>query len=119
MLISLSCKEASVLVDIANSVESNGSNELKEIFKDNKVIKYEIAFDGTVSINVNPEYMVEFLTVYQKYIGLFVDQAKALYRTVCMFQEEAECIIEKYTIEDKEEVKDNNSDPCENTGNFY
>lgn len=117
MKISLNNQEAKAFVNIACAVESN-IEELKELVKDNKVITFDIHSNGSVDIDINSDYTVEFLSVYQKYIGLAVDQLKALYKTITLFQQEAEEVISKYALEDKEEV-DDKSDPSENTGNFY
>jgi hypothetical protein len=100
MIISLTKQEVASLINIMDKVDGNGSNELKEMLKDNKIVTYNVKITGDVEVIVDSRYMLDFLSVYEKFIGLFVNQAKALYETTCLFQKEAEQVINKYIKED-------------------
>jgi hypothetical protein len=100
MIISLTKQEVASLINIMDKVDGNGSNELKEMLKDNKIVTYSVKITGDVEVIVDSRYMLDFLNVYEKFIGLFVNQAKALYETTCLFQKEAEQVINKYIKED-------------------
>lgn len=102
MIITLTRQEVTSLMNVMNAVEENGSNELKEMLKDNKIISYKVGLTGSVEVQIKPEYMEEFLAVYEKFIGLFVSQAKALYESVCLFQQEAEQVVNKYANGEEE-----------------
>lgn len=90
MIITLTRQEVTSLMKVMDTIEENGSNELKEMLKDNKIISYKVGLTGSVEVQIKPEYMEEFLAVYEKFIGLFVSQTKALYESVCLFQQEAQ-----------------------------
>lgn len=96
MQIILTKNEARKLVRIMEDVENNSSNELKEMVKGSKIIHCKPILNGSIEIIVAPEYMDEFLTVYQRYIGLFVNQVQALARTVRLFQDEVQTVVNKY-----------------------
>lgn len=100
MIITLTRQEVISLMKVMDTVEENGSNELKEMLKDNKIISYKVGLTGSVEIQVKPEYMEEFLAVYEKFIGLFVSQTKALYESVCLFKQEAQQVVNKYAGEE-------------------
>lgn len=99
MKITLTRKELKTLRRIANSVETNGSNKLRESLNNNTLISHSVNIDGSVNITISPEYMEDYLEVYEKYIRLFAIQAKGLMETVSLFQEEATEVIDKYREE--------------------
>ena len=96
MKICITKKEAKSLLNIMDKVEDGASVEFKKALKDTKAVKFHINLTGDVEVNVNEDYMEDFLDLYGKYIGLLVPQVKALYEIVKMFQEEAEDVIHKY-----------------------
>ena len=96
MKICITKKEAKSLLNIMDKVEDGASVEFKKALKDTKAVKFHVNLTGDVEVNVNEDYMEDFLDLYGKYIGLLVPQVKALYETVKMFQEEAEDVIHKY-----------------------
>ena len=96
MKICITKKEVKSLLNIMDKVEDGASVEFKKALKDTKAIKFHVNLTGDVEVNVNEDYMENFLNLYDKYIGLLVPQAKALYETVKMLQEEAEDVIHKY-----------------------
>ena len=96
MKICITKKEAKSLLNIMDKVEDGASVEFKKALKDTKAVKFHINLTGDVEVNVNEDYMEDFLDLYGKYIGLLVPQAKALYETVKMFQEETEDVIHTY-----------------------
>ena len=97
MKIQLTSKEIKNTLAIMDKVESGASMEFKKAIKDTNAIKWYLsASSGTVDIEINEEYMSDFLTVYGKYIGLLVPQIKTLYETVKLLQEETESVVHKY-----------------------
>lgn len=96
MKICITKKEAKSLLNIMDKVENGASVEFKKALKDTKAVKFHVNLTGDVEVDVNEDYMEEFFDLYGKYIGLLVPQAKVLYETVKMFQEEAEDVIHKY-----------------------
>ena len=96
MKICITKKEVKSLLNVMDKVEDGASVEFKKALKDTKAVKFHINLTGDVEVNVNEDYMEDFLDLYGKYIGLLVPQVKALYETVKMFQEEAEDVIHKY-----------------------
>ena len=96
MKICITKKEVKSLLNIMDKVEDGGAVELKKALKDTKAVKFHVNLTGDVEVNVNEDYMEDFLDLYGKYIGLLVPQVKALYETVKMFQEETEDVIQKY-----------------------
>ena len=97
MKIQLTSKEIKNTLAIMDKVESGASMEFKKAIKDTKAIKWSLsASSGTVDIEINEEYMSDFLTVYEKYIRLLVPQIKTLYETVKLFKEETESVVHKY-----------------------
>lgn len=98
MKIQLTKKEVKNTLAIMDKVEDGASVEFKKAIKDTKAVKWHIGLTGDVDIEINEEYMSEFLAVYGKYIGLLVPQIKSLYETVKLFQEDAESVINKYNV---------------------
>ena len=96
MKICITKKEVKSLLNVMDKVEDGASVEFKKALKDTKAVKFHVNLTGDVEVNVNEDYMEDFLDLYGKYIGLLVPQVKALYETVKMFQEEAEDVIHKY-----------------------
>ena len=96
MKIQLTPKEIKNTLAIMDKVESGASIEFKKAIKDTKAVKWHLSTSGIVDIEINEEYMSDFLTVYGKYIGLLVPQIKTLYETVKLLQEEAESVVHKY-----------------------
>lgn len=96
MKICIAKKEVKSLLNVMDKVEDGISVEFKKALKDTKSIKFHINLTGDVEVEVSEDYMEEFLDLYGKYVGLLVPQAKALYETVKLFQEEAEDVIKKY-----------------------
>ena len=96
MKICITKKEVKSLLNIMDKVEDGASVEFKKALKDTKSVKFHVNLTGDVEVNVNEDYIEDFLNLYGKYIGLLVPQAKALYETVKMFQEETEDVIHKY-----------------------
>ena len=96
MKIQLTSKEIKNTLAIMDKVESGASIEFKKAIKDTKAVKWHLGTSGIVDIEINEEYMSDFLTVYGKYIRLLVPQIKTLYETVKLFQEETESVVHKY-----------------------
>ena len=96
MKIQLTSKEIKNTLAIMDKVESGASIEFKKAIKDTKAVKWYLGASGIVDIEINEEYMSDFLTVYGKYIGLLVPQIKTLYETVKLLQEETESVVYKY-----------------------
>ena len=96
MKICITKKEVKSLLNIMDKVEDGASVEFKKALKDTKAVKFHVNITGDVDVDVNEDYMEDFLDLYGKYIGLLVPQVKALYETVKMFQEETEDVIHKY-----------------------
>ena len=96
MKICITKKEVKSLLNIMDKVEDGASVEFKKALKDTKAVKFHVNLTGDVEVNVNEDYMEDFLNLYGKYIGLLVPQAKALYETVKAFQVEAKDVIHKY-----------------------
>ena len=64
---------------------------------DNKVISYSVQpRKKEIEIEVTPDYVSDFLDVYDRFIGIIVDQTKALFKTALMLSEETGKIVEKY-----------------------
>lgn len=96
MKIYIAKKEVKSLLNIMDKVEDGASVEFKKALNDTKAVKFHVNLTGDVEVDVNEDYMEEFLDLYGKYIGLLIPQIKALYETAKMFQEEAEDVIQKY-----------------------
>lgn len=96
MKIKFTKKEIKSTLAIMDKIENGSSEEFKKTIKDNKAIKWNLSLTGEVDIEVNEEYMSEFLDMYGKYIGLLVPQVKTFYETVKLLQEETETIVSKY-----------------------
>lgn len=96
MKICITKKEVKNLLNVMDKVEDGASVEFKKALKDTKAVKFHINLTGDVEVNVNEDYMEEFLDLYGKYVGLLIPQVKVLYETVKMFQKEAEDVIHKY-----------------------
>lgn len=96
MKIQVTKKEVKSLLGIMDKVEDGASVEFRKALKDTKAVKWHVGLTGDVEIEINEDYMAEFLDLYGKYIGLLVPQIKALYETVKMFQEDAETVVQKY-----------------------
>lgn len=97
MVITLSSRETAELKKIINSVDESGLEELKAELKGNRIITVKTSGLTRVEINVKEDYMADFLSVYSKYIGIAVNQVKALYLTVSAFSEEAKGVVAKYS----------------------
>lgn len=96
MKIQVTKKETKSLLAIMDKVEDGASVEFKKALKDTKAVQWHVDITGDVSIEINEDYMTEFLDLYGKYIGILVPQIKALYETARMFQKDAEAVIQKY-----------------------
>jgi hypothetical protein len=102
MQIKLTAKEAEQLKEIVSSVDEDALEDITEAIKDNKLIKTKLSPAGIV-IKINSDYTEDFLSVYGKFIKILIPQAKTMYETVILFQEEIEEVIEKHTEEETEE----------------
>ena len=96
MKIQLTSKEIKNTLAIMDKVESGAFIEFKKAIKDTKAVKWHLGASSIVDIEINEEYMSDFLTIYGKYIGLLVPQIKTLYETVKLLQEETESVVRKY-----------------------
>lgn len=97
MKIVLTGRELSAIKSIMEHTESGSVNELAKGLKDNKVISYSVQpLKKEIEIEVNPDYVSDFLDVYDRFIGIIVDQTKALFKTALMLSEETGKIVEKY-----------------------
>ena len=97
MKIVLTGKELSAIKSIMEHTESGSVNELAKGLKDNKIISYSVQpLKKEIEIEVNPDYVSDFLDVYDRFIGIIVDQTKALFKTALMLSEETGKIVEKY-----------------------
>jgi hypothetical protein len=101
MIITLTKREAREIAKAFNTMEKDGAKELKEATKGNKVITYNVTLNGSVEIQIAPDYLEEFLKTSGKYLALFVPQVQALHKTVCMFQEEIQAVGRNYTKGEK------------------
>lgn len=99
MKLVLTQKEAVRLQTIMENAEQGSSEQLAELVKDNKIIKFKICpLKKEIEITVDDAYMVDFLDVYSRFVGLFVSQTKALMHTVEVFSEEAQKVVAKYAL---------------------
>lgn len=97
MKIVLTGRELSAIKSIMEHTENGSINELAKGLKDNKVISYSVQpLKKEIEIEVNPNYVSDFLDVYDRFIGIIVDQTKALFKTALMLSEETGKIVEKY-----------------------
>lgn len=97
MKIVLTGRELSAIKSIMEHTESGSVNELAKELKDNKVISYSVQpLKKEIEIEVNPDYVSDFLDVYDRFIGIIVGQTKALFKTAVMLSEETGKIVEKY-----------------------
>lgn len=97
MKIVLTGRELSAIKSIMEHTESGSVNELAKGLKDNKIISYSVQpLKKEIEIEVNPDYVSDFLDVYDRFIGIIVDQTKALFKTAVMLSEETGKIVEKY-----------------------
>lgn len=97
MKIVLTGRELSAIKSIMEHTESGSVNELAKGLKDNKVISYSVQpLKKEIEIEVNPDYVSDFLDVYDRFVGIIVDQTKALFKTAVMLSEETGKIVEKY-----------------------
>ena len=97
MKIVLTGRELSAIKSIMEHTESGSVNELAKGLKDNKIISYSVQpLKKEIEIEVNPDYASDFLDVYDRFIGIIVDQTKALFKTALMLSEETGKIVEKY-----------------------
>ena len=97
MKIVLTGRELSAIKSIMEHTESGSVNELAKGLKDNKVISYSVQpLKKETEIEVNPDYVSDFLDVYDRFVGIIVDQTKALFKTALMLSEETGKIVEKY-----------------------
>ena len=97
MKIVLTGRELSAIKSIMEHTESGSVNELAKGLKDNKVISYSVQpLKKEIEIEVNPDYVSDFLDVYDRFIGIIVDQTIALFKTAVMLCEETGKIVEKY-----------------------
>ena len=97
MKIVLTGRELSAIKSIMEHTESGSVNELAKGLKDNKVISYSVQpLKKEIEIEVNPDYVSDFLDVYDRFVGIIVDQTKALFKTALMLSEETGKIVEKY-----------------------
>lgn len=97
MKIVLTGRELSAIKSIMEHTESGSVNELAKGLKDNKIISYSVQpLKKEIEIEVNPDYVSDFLDVYDRFIGIIVDQTKALFKTALMLSEETGKIVEKY-----------------------
>lgn len=97
MKIVLTGRELSAIKSIMEHTENGSVNELAKELKDNKVISYSVQpLKKEIEIEVNPDYVSDFLDVYDRFIGIIVDQTKALFKTAVMLSEETGKIVEKY-----------------------
>lgn len=97
MKIVLTVRELSAIKSIMEHTESGSVNELAKGLKDNKIISYSVQpLKKEIEIEVNPDYVSDFLDVYDRFIGIIVDQTKALFKTALMLSEETGKIVEKY-----------------------
>ena len=97
MKIVLTGRELSAIKSIMEHTESGSVNELAKGLKDNKIISYSVQpLKKEIEIEVNPDYASDFLDVYDRFIGIIVDQTKALFKTAVMLSEETGKIVEKY-----------------------
>lgn len=97
MKITLTRKEALSIAKIIDSVKLNGSNELKESLKNNKIISYTVS-SNYVSIEIKEECMESLFEICEKYAGLLTSQTKALCESAYMFKRDTESIVEKYNV---------------------
>ena len=97
MKIVLTGRELSAIKSIMEHTESGSVNELAKGLKDNKVISYSVQpLKKEIEIEVNPDYVSDSLDVYDRFVGIIVDQTKALFKTALMLSEETGKIVEKY-----------------------
>lgn len=97
MKIVLTGRELSAIKSIMEHTESGSVNELAKGLKDNKVISYSVQpLKKEIEIEVNPDYVSDFLDVYDRFVGIIVDQTKALFKTAVMLSEETGKIVDKY-----------------------
>ena len=97
MKIVLTGRELSAIKSIMEHTESGSVNELAKGLKDNKIISYSVQpLKKEIEIEVNPDYVSDFLDVYDRFVGIIVDQTKALFKTALMLSEETGKIVEKY-----------------------
>lgn len=101
MKIVLTGRELSAIKSIMEHTESGSVNELAKELKDNKVISYSVQpLKKEIEIEVNPDYVSDFLDVYDRFVGIIVDQTKALFKTAVMLSEETGKIVKKYVGSD-------------------
>ena len=97
MKIVLTGRELSAIKSIMEHTESGSVNELAKGLKDNKIISYSVQpLKKEIEIEVNSDYVSDFLDVYDRFVGIIVDQTKALFKTALMLSEETDKIVEKY-----------------------
>lgn len=98
MKITLTQKEAVRLQTIMETAENGSVEQLKALVKDNKIMQFKICpIKKEIEINISEDYMVDYLDVYSRFVGLFVSQTKALMHTAEVFGEETRKVVAKYT----------------------
>jgi hypothetical protein len=105
MQIKLTTKEAEQLKEIIASVDEDTLDDIVDSLKENKLIKFRMSPTG-ITIKIDSDYIEEFLSVYGKFVKILIPQAKTMYETFILFQEEIEEVIEKH-IEKESEGEDN------------
>ena len=114
MKICLSIKEAKQLKTIMETVEENSVKELGECLKNNKLVKVTYGING-VSIEVDEDYTAEFFEVYGRYLDVLVSQAKVMFKTICLLNEETMKVVEKHMAKDNTEEKEEQEEVSEET----
>lgn len=106
MKITLTFKELEQLKGIMESIEEGSSKEFIDSLKNNKLITCNVdLFNQKITININEEYIVDFLAVYGKYVKILAYQVKEVIDTVKVFSQETAKVVEKYAGEKKGSVK--------------
>ena len=97
MKITLSLRETMRLKAIMGAIDENSVKELTKGLEESNLAKvnYDI-LAGNVTVEIDEEYVSEYLEVYEKYIDILVQQAKVLFKTSIMLQSETGKVVEKY-----------------------
>jgi len=103
MKITLSLKEAESLKKVLTSfAESTGENP-DDVIRSftNELLEYGFITCvplpvGSVTIEVDSKYIVEFMDLYDSFVAIFVKQSITLVNSVLEFQKQSEELVLKY-----------------------
>lgn len=98
MRIVLTLNEAKMVKEAMESMETGACDEFLKALENNQIMNVNVNYSrGIVELTVNDKYIIDVMTVYNKYLPLIISQVKGTIDICQLLMNDTEKVVKKYS----------------------